>query len=87
MDQCRTREIPGWPGSTAVGHAGKLIIGKVGDLDVAVMAGRVHLYEGYSPAQVTYRRPRVGRDGRALHGVHQRRGRHQPVAAGAAAWC
>lgn len=47
-------EIPGWPGSTAVGHAGKLTLGKVGDLAVAVMAGRAHLYEGYSPAQATY---------------------------------
>ncbi len=47
-------EIPGWPRSTAVGHAGKLVIGKLGGLDVAVMAGRAHLYEGYSPAQVTY---------------------------------
>jgi len=47
-------EIPGWPGSTAVGHAGKLTIGKLGELVVAVMAGRAHLYEGYSPAQVTY---------------------------------
>ena len=46
--------LPGWPGSTAVGHAGRLILGKVGNLDVAVMAGRVHLYEGYSPAQVTF---------------------------------
>jgi purine-nucleoside phosphorylase len=48
------REIPGWPGSTAVGHAGKLIIGRLGRLPVAVMAGRAHLYEGYSQAQVTY---------------------------------
>jgi purine-nucleoside phosphorylase len=47
-------DIPGWPGSTAVGHAGKLIIGKLGEVTVAVMAGRAHLYEGYSPAQVTY---------------------------------
>jgi purine-nucleoside phosphorylase len=47
-------DIPGWPGSTAVGHAGKLIIGKLGGLDVAVMAGRAHLYEGYSAAQVTF---------------------------------
>jgi purine-nucleoside phosphorylase len=47
-------EIPGWPGSTAVGHAGKLIVGKLGELAVAVMAGRAHLYEGYSPAQVTF---------------------------------
>jgi purine-nucleoside phosphorylase len=47
-------DIPGWPGSTAVGHAGKLTFGKLGSLVVAVMAGRAHLYEGYSPAQVTY---------------------------------
>jgi purine-nucleoside phosphorylase len=47
-------DIPGWPHSTAVGHAGKLIIGKLGELDVAVMAGRAHLYEGYSMQQVTY---------------------------------
>ncbi len=47
-------EIPGWPCSTAIGHAGKLVFGKVGGVDVAAMAGRVHLYEGYSPAQVTF---------------------------------
>jgi purine-nucleoside phosphorylase len=47
-------EIPGWPSSTAIGHAGRLVIGKIDELEVAVMAGRVHLYEGYTPAQVTY---------------------------------
>jgi purine-nucleoside phosphorylase len=47
-------EIPGWPGSTAVGHAGKLIIGQLGGLNIAVMAGRAHLYEGYSAAQVVF---------------------------------
>ena len=47
-------EIPGWPCSTAAGHAGKLVFGRLGSLDVAVMAGRAHLYEGYSPSQVTY---------------------------------
>ena len=47
-------EIPGWPAATAVGHAGKLIFGRLGALDVAVMAGRAHLYEGYTPAQVVY---------------------------------
>ena len=46
--------IPGWPCSTAIGHAGKLVFGKLGALEVAVMAGRVHLYEGYTPAQVTF---------------------------------
>jgi purine-nucleoside phosphorylase len=47
-------EIPGWPMSTAEGHAGKLVIGSCGPATVAVMAGRVHLYEGYTPAQVTF---------------------------------
>jgi purine-nucleoside phosphorylase len=47
-------EIPGWPASTAIGHAGKLIIGKLGDLPLAVMAGRAHLYEGNTPAQATH---------------------------------
>ncbi|MGB6945492.1 MAG: purine-nucleoside phosphorylase [Bryobacteraceae bacterium] len=47
-------EIPGWPVSTAAGHSGKLVFGKLGKLDVAVMAGRAHLYEGYTPAQVTF---------------------------------
>jgi purine-nucleoside phosphorylase len=47
-------EIPGWPCSTAIGHAGKLVFGKLDTLDVAVMAGRVHLYEGYTAAQVTF---------------------------------
>lgn len=46
-------EIPGWPPSTAVGHAGKLVFGNFGDLEVAVMSGRLHLYEGYTAAQVT----------------------------------
>jgi purine-nucleoside phosphorylase len=45
--------IPDWPVSTAVGHAGKLVFGKLDGLEVAVMAGRSHLYEGYSPEQVT----------------------------------
>ena len=47
-------EIPGWPGSTAVGHAGTLVLGQLGDLPVAVMAGRAHLYEGYSPKEVVF---------------------------------
>jgi len=47
-------EIPGWPVSTAVGHAGKLVIGELENIHVAVMAGRAHLYEGNSPAQCVY---------------------------------
>lgn len=45
--------IPDWPASTAIGHAGKLVFGKLDGLEVAVMAGRSHLYEGYAPVQVT----------------------------------
>jgi len=47
-------EIPGWPPSTAIGHAGKLVIGRIGGVEIAVMAGRAHLYEGYSPEQVVH---------------------------------
>lgn len=46
-------EIPGWPASTAAGHSGKLVFGKLDHTDIVVMAGRAHLYEGYTPAQVT----------------------------------
>jgi purine-nucleoside phosphorylase len=45
--------IPGWPVSTAAGHAGKLLEGRIGDTEVIVLAGRAHLYEGYSAQQVT----------------------------------
>src|SRR5271155_4479526 len=47
-------EIPGWPLSTALGHAGKLVVGKAGGTDVVVLAGRAHLYEGYTAAQVAF---------------------------------
>ena len=50
----RYGDIPGWPASTAVGHAGKLSIGTVDGLPVAVLAGRAHLYEGYPARQVVY---------------------------------
>ncbi|HUM06018.1 MAG TPA: purine-nucleoside phosphorylase [Terriglobales bacterium] len=47
-------QIPSFPRSTAVGHAGQLVIGKAGEIPVAVMAGRVHLYEGYSASEVAF---------------------------------
>jgi purine-nucleoside phosphorylase len=37
-------DIPGWPVSTAIGHAGKLVIGRLDGMPLAVMAGRAHLY-------------------------------------------
>jgi purine-nucleoside phosphorylase len=47
-------EIPYFPRSTAIGHAGQLVIGKVGAVSVAGMQGRVHLYEGYSATEVAF---------------------------------
>ncbi len=47
-------KIPNFPRSTAVGHAGRLVIGKAGVVDVAAMQGRVHFYEGYSPKDVAF---------------------------------
>jgi purine-nucleoside phosphorylase len=48
------KKIPHFPQSTAIGHVGQLVIGKVGDIPVAGMQGRVHLYEGYSAKQVAF---------------------------------
>jgi len=47
-------KIPHFPRSTAIGHAGQLVIGNVGDIAVAAMQGRVHLYEGYSIKEVVF---------------------------------
>jgi len=47
-------EIPSFPQSTAIGHAGRLVIGNAGSVPVAAMQGRVHLYEGYSAQEVTF---------------------------------
>jgi len=47
-------KIPNCPRSTAVGHAGRLVIGKVEGIAVAAMQGRVHLYEGYSAREAAF---------------------------------
>jgi purine-nucleoside phosphorylase len=47
-------KIPGFPRSTAIGHAGRLVIGKAGNVPVAAMQGRVHSYEGYSAKEVVF---------------------------------
>jgi purine-nucleoside phosphorylase len=47
-------KIPNFPPSTAVGHAGQLVVGTVEGIDVAGMQGRVHLYEGYSAQDVAF---------------------------------
>jgi purine-nucleoside phosphorylase len=48
------KRIPHFPQSTAIGHAGQLVIGKIGGIAVVGMQGRVHLYEGYSAKQVAF---------------------------------
>src|ERR1044071_5472775 len=47
-------EIPGFARSTAQGHAGRLVIGKIDEVPVMAMQGRVHYYEGYSLEEVTF---------------------------------
>jgi len=47
-------EIPGFVPSTAEGHVGRLVFGKVDGVNVLAMQGRVHFYEGYSLEQVTF---------------------------------
>jgi purine-nucleoside phosphorylase len=48
------QEIPHFPLSTAPGHAGKLVLGRLEGQPVVVMAGRVHMYEGYSGHEVAF---------------------------------
>ncbi len=47
------KEIPGFPVSTAIGHAGKLIAGMLGGKFIVAMKGRFHYYEGYPMDLVT----------------------------------
>ncbi|HZY72116.1 MAG TPA: purine-nucleoside phosphorylase [Edaphobacter sp.] len=47
-------EIPYFPPSTVEGHSGKLVLGHIAGVPVAVMQGRVHAYEGYSLSEVTF---------------------------------
>ncbi|MGB9074574.1 MAG: purine-nucleoside phosphorylase [Terriglobales bacterium] len=56
-------QIPSFPLSTAIGHAGQLVTGKSGDVPVAVMQGRVHVYEGYSAVEVAFPTRVLGRMG------------------------
>lgn len=56
-------EIPHFPRSTVPGHSGRLLMGTVGGVPVAVMQGRVHGYEGYGPEEVTFPVRVLGRMG------------------------
>lgn len=50
--------IPGWPVSTVDGHAGRLVLGTLAGVPLAIMQGRVHLYEGYEAWEIAFP-PRV----------------------------
>ena len=45
-------ELPGWPAATAPGHAGRLLLGRLGGRPVVMLQGRFHLYEGNDPGFV-----------------------------------
>ncbi len=47
-------QIPNFPQSTVEGHSGRMVLGTVGGVAVAVMQGRVHAYEGYGMDEVTF---------------------------------
>lgn len=47
-------DIPGWPVSTAIGHAGRLALGTLDGIAVAVLRGRTHLYEGVSADRAVF---------------------------------
>jgi purine-nucleoside phosphorylase len=60
-------QIPSFPPSTAIGHAGQMVIGRAAGIPVAAMQGRVHLYEGHSASEVAFPTRVLGRMGiRAL---------------------
>jgi purine-nucleoside phosphorylase len=51
---CAYGEIPNWPASAVVGHAGRMVVGKIGGKRVAALSGRVHYYEGHTLQTVTF---------------------------------
>jgi purine-nucleoside phosphorylase len=54
-------DIPEWPQARVVGHEGRLVLGTKGGKRVAVLAGRVHFYEGYDLRTVTFPTRVLGR--------------------------
>lgn len=56
-------EVPGWPDSCVVGHAGRLVIGQSAGRRVAALAGRAHVYEGHDLDTVVFATRVMGRLG------------------------
>jgi purine-nucleoside phosphorylase len=55
--------LPHWPASTVIGHAGRLVFGELAGRQVAVLAGRAHLYEGRPAGEVVFATRVMGRLG------------------------
>ena len=51
---CAYTDVPNWPASAVVGHAGQLVVGTIGGKRVAALSGRVHYYEGHDLQTVTF---------------------------------
>ncbi|MEX0600918.1 MAG: purine-nucleoside phosphorylase [Rhodothermales bacterium] len=49
-----THNVAGYPASTVAGHQGRLVFGRLEDVSILIVQGRLHLYEGYSVGQITY---------------------------------
>ena len=47
-------DIPHWPATSVVGHAGRLALGSLAGRRVATLSGRVHFYEGHAMSTVTF---------------------------------
>jgi purine-nucleoside phosphorylase len=56
-------DLPHWPASKVVGHAGRLVIGRVGGRQVAALSGRAHFYEGHALSTVVFATRVMGRLG------------------------
>jgi purine-nucleoside phosphorylase len=56
-------DIAGWPPSTAAGHAGKLVTGLLGEIEVVALSGRAHYYEGYSGVEAAMGIRELGKRG------------------------
>ena len=65
LDQIATPygELPHWPASKVIGHAGRLVVGNVAGKRIAALSGRAHFYEGHDLSTVVFATRVMGRLG------------------------